>query len=162
MAWKSSVLVVANQTADSSELMEALRERAAHGDTEFTLLLPQLPGRLEEARSRLDAIVAGWREAGLEACGELGDSDPVVAVKEAWDPSRFDEVVISTLPTGVSKWLQIDLPHRVERIIGIAVRHVAATAAEQEDDSPSAPAVRKPSPAPGLERWLGAPPQRGS
>lgn len=162
MAWKTSVLVVANQTADSPELMEALRERAARGDTEFTLLLPQLPGRSEEARSRLEAIVASWREAGLEVRGELGDSDPVVAVKEAWDPSRFDEVVISTLATGVSKWLQIDLPHRVERMIGIGVRQVVATAAEQQGDTPAAPAVRKPPPAPGLERWLGAPRRRGS
>jgi hypothetical protein len=162
MAWKTSVLVVANRTADSPELIEALRERAAHGDAEFTLLLPRSPGRSEEARGRLEAIVAGWRGAGLEAHGELGDSDPVVAVKEAWDPSRFDEVVISTLPTGVSKWLQIDLPHRVERIIGTAVRHVVATAAEQQGGTPATPAVRKPPPAPGLEHWLGAPRRRGS
>ncbi|MEA2396478.1 MAG: hypothetical protein QOK25_34 [Thermoleophilaceae bacterium] len=165
MAWKSSVLVVANQTADSPELIEALRERAARGDTEFTLLLPRLPGgRSEEAGSRLEAIVAAWREAGLEAHGELGDSDPVVAVKEAWDPSRFDEVVISTLATGVSKWLQVDLPHRVERIIGTAVQHVVATAAAEPSggDAQAAPAVRKPPAAPGLERWLGAPRRRGS
>jgi hypothetical protein len=159
MAWKTSVLVVANQTADSPELIQALRERAARGEVEFTLLLPRLPGRLDEEPSRLDAIVAGWREAGLEARGELGDSDPVVAVKETWDPSRFDEVVISTLPTGVSKWLQIDLPHRIERMIGMSVQSVLATAAEQPDAAHSAPAVRKPPP-PGLDRWVGAPRRR--
>jgi hypothetical protein len=86
----------------------------------------------------------------------------VAAVKEAWDPSRFDEVIVSTLPTGASKWLQIDLPHRVERFTGAPVRHVVGTAAKQEDDSAAQPAVRKPPPPPpGLEHWLGAPRRGG-
>ncbi|HEX2126949.1 MAG TPA: hypothetical protein VHF45_10365, partial [Thermoleophilaceae bacterium] len=155
MAWKTNVLVVANQTADSPELVDALRERAAQGEAEFTLLLPPLPGARDEARGRLDAIVDAWREAGLDASGELGDSDPVVTVKEAWDPGRFDEVIVSTLPTGASKWLQIDLPHRVERITGVAVRHVVGSAAIPEDTGPRPAPIRKPAPAPGLEHWLG-------
>jgi hypothetical protein len=160
MAWKTSVLVVANQTADSPELVNALRERADQGDAEFTLLLPPLAGARDEARARLDSIVASWKDAGLEASGELGDADPVVAVTETWDPGRFDEVVISTLPTGTSKWLQIDLPHRVERITGVGVRHVVGTAAQEEDESPAPAKVRRPPPAPGLEHWLGAPRRR--
>ena len=44
-----------------------------------------------------------------------------------WDPAKFDEIVVSTLPTGTSKWLQIDLPHRVERITGMPVEHVVAS-----------------------------------
>jgi len=161
MAWKSSVLVVANQTADSPELIQTLRERTGDGDAEFTLLLPRLAGRREEAARRLDEIVEAWSQAGLEAHGELGDTDPVVAVKEAWDPGRFDEVIISTLPTGASKWLQVDLPHRVERFTGAPVRHVVGTAAKQEGeggqpaDTAAQPPVRKPPP--GLEHWLGAP-----
>ena len=159
MAWKSSVLIVANQTADSPELIEALRERASQSDAEFTLLLPRLPGVETDARGRLDEIVSGWREAGLEASGEVGDSDPVVAVKEAWDPGRFDEVVISTLATGASKWLPIDLPHRVERMTGVTVRHVVGTAAEEPKDEP-APAPRRQPPVRGLEHWLGSPRRR--
>jgi hypothetical protein len=72
--------------------------------------------------------VAHWREAGLDAHGVLGDSDPVVAVKEAWDPGRFDEIVVSTLATGTSRWLQIDLPPRLDRMTGVPVRHVIGTA----------------------------------
>ena len=157
MAWKTSVLVVANQTADSPELIEALAERRKAGDAEFTLLLPPLPGHRDEARRRVDEIVASWREAGLEASGTVGDPDPVVAVKEEWDPGRYDEVVISTLATGASKWLQIDLPHRVERTTGVPVRHVVASAAEPHDESGPPPPVRKPPRVPGLERILGAP-----
>ena len=160
MAWKTSVLVVANQTADSPELVNALRERAAKGDAEFTLLLPALPGRRDHARTRVDGIVAAWREAGLEASGAVGDTDPLVAVKEGWDPGRYDEVVISTLPTGTSRWLQIDLPHRVERMTGVTVRHVVGTPPE-EPGADEPPRVRRPPPPPpGLERWLGSPRQR--
>lgn len=162
MAWKTSVLVVANQTADSPELIEALRERAEQGAAAFVLLLPRLPGVETDARGRLDAIVSGWREAGLEASGEVGDSDPVVAVKEVWDPGRFDEVVISTLPTGASKWLQIDLPHRIERLTGVSVRHVVGTAAEEPSDEPDEREPRRQPPVRGLEHWLGAPRRRGA
>jgi hypothetical protein len=161
MAWKTSVLVVANQTADSPELIDALREHAAKGGAEFTLVLPPLGGDREAAHARLDAIVESWREAGLEASGRLGDSDPLLAVKEAWDPARFDEVVISTLPTGASKWLQIDLPHRVERMTGVDVRHVIGTAPEEEPEPATTTAIRRPPPPPpGLEHWLGSPRKR--
>lgn len=161
MAWKTSVLVVANQTADSPELIEALQQRAAQGEAEFTLLLPPLPGHRDEARVRVEEIVGGWREAGLEARGEVGDPDPIVAVKEGWDPGRYDEVVVSTLATGASKWLQIDLPHRVERITGVGVQHVIGTAAEKHDEAAPPPAVRRPPKPRGLEHWLGTP-RRGT
>jgi hypothetical protein len=161
MAWKTSVLVMANQTADSPELVDALREQASKGEAEFTLVLPPLGGDREGARGRLEAVVAAWREAGLEASGEVGDGDPVVALKEVWDPGRFDEVVISTLPTGTSKWLQIDLPHRVERLTGVPVRHVVGTAPEEEKEPATTTKVRKAPPSPpGLDRWLGAPRKR--
>lgn len=162
MPWKTSVLVVANQTADSPELIEALGERAAASSAEFTLLLPPLADRRAEARGRIEAAVASWREAGLEASGEVGDSDPVVAVQEIWDPGRFDEVIVSTLSTGTSKWLQIDLPHRVERITGVTVRHVVATPPEPPPEPGASPraAPSKADPTDPLGRWVGAPRDR--
>ncbi|MFL5858006.1 MAG: hypothetical protein ACJ77L_14875, partial [Solirubrobacteraceae bacterium] len=48
----------------------------------------------------------------------------VEAVHEVWDPATYDEIVVSTLPTGVSKWLRIDVPHRLERLTGARVQHV--------------------------------------
>jgi len=129
MAWKTSVLVVANQTADSEELLEALRARSAQGSVEYTLLLPARPGYgREESRKRLGEAIERLRASGVEVNGMVGDEDPVSAVKEAWDPGKYDEIVVSTLPTGTSKWLQIDLPHRVERMTGVPVRHVVAGA----------------------------------
>ena len=126
MAWKTSVLVVANVTAASDELLGALRERAEQGPAEFTLLLPATGGDHSAAQREMDRALERLKAAGLEVTGKIGDRDPVVAVHEAWDPRRYDEVVVSTLPTGASRWLQIDLPHRVERITDVPVRHVVA------------------------------------
>jgi hypothetical protein len=129
MAWKFSVLVVANVTAISDELLQALNDRAARDPCAFRLLVPATGGGRggrEGAESRLDAALQRMRAAGLEVEGEVGDPDPVAAVHDIWDPKRFDEIVISTLPTGASRWLQVDLPHRVEKMTGVQVTHVVA------------------------------------
>jgi hypothetical protein len=122
MAWEFSVLVVANVTATSDDLLEALRARAERGACRFTLLVP---GSGAEARSRLETALAGMRKAGLKKVeGRVGDPDPVVAVMELWDPMEFDEILVSTLPTGASRWLGLDLPHRLEKLTAVTVRHV--------------------------------------
>jgi hypothetical protein len=127
MTWKTCVLVVANQTADSDELLGKLAAHGERGPTQFTLLLPSAPGTTREAsQERLAQALERLRAGGLEADGVVGDSNPLTAVKETWDPSRFDAIIVSTLPTGPSKWLQIDLPRRVERITGVPVQHVVA------------------------------------
>jgi hypothetical protein len=40
--------------------------------------------------------------------------------------SSFDEIIISTLPSSISRWLKLDLPSRVRRTYSIPV--VVATA----------------------------------
>jgi hypothetical protein len=129
MAWQFSVLVVANVTATSEELIQALKERAERGSCRFTLLVPAPAGGKagrEAAQAKLDEALARLREEGLELEGRVGDHDPIAAVHDVWDPMRWDEVVISTLPTGASKWLQVDLPHRVEKLTGVQVIHIVA------------------------------------
>jgi hypothetical protein len=133
---KTNVLVVANQTADSPELLEALLERAGRGDVDFMLLVPATPHGVawatdmhsgkEGAEKRKEEALAHLRQAGLEVEGEVGDPDPIAAVQDIWDPGKFDEVIVSTLPTHVSKWLKVDLPHRVERLTDAPVKHVTA------------------------------------
>jgi hypothetical protein len=147
MAWKFSVLVVANVTADAPELIQALQERAGRDACSFTLLVPAPAagsvGR-EAAQSRLDAALAAMRGAGLEVEGRVGDHDPIGAVHDAWDPTRYDEVIVSTLPTGASKWLQVDLPHRVEKLTGgCQVTHVVAEPPRPEPSTTPAPTVEK-------------------
>ena len=125
----ANVLVVANLTAASQDLLEALKARAERGAIKVTLVLPAsgpgLGGR-EAVKERLETALAGMREAGLDAYGVVGDADPMEAVAECFDPARHDEVVVCTLPGRSSKWIASDFPHRVARFTGIPVTHVVA------------------------------------
>jgi hypothetical protein len=124
MAWEFSLLVVANVTAGSDELIACLRERADKGSCRFTLVMPASG---TEARERLDVALERMRAAGVENLdGRVGDPDPVVAVMDIWDPMKFDEIIVSTLPTGSSRWLGLDLPHRLEKLTSVPVRHVVS------------------------------------
>jgi hypothetical protein len=124
MASTFSVLVIANVTATSPELSAALRERAERGPCRFTLVVPAPRGAAGQAR--VDEAVAHLRADGLAVDGLLGDRDPTAAFHDVWDPATFDEIVVSTLPTGPSRWLQVDLPHRIGRATGVPVKHVVA------------------------------------
>jgi hypothetical protein len=126
MAWKRNVLVVANVTATSDELLDALKRRAAREASAFMVIVPATPfggGRAAAARQLEDALEL-MRDGGLEVDGSVGDADPMTAVAESWDPRRYDEIIVATLPTGVSKWLQADLPHRVAKFTGAQVVHI--------------------------------------
>jgi hypothetical protein len=127
MAWQTRALVIANRTVDSDQLLEALEGRARSGPIAFTLLVPAGPVGREEARTRLEAACERMRSAGLQVEGSLAhDADPLGAVHEVWDPASYDEIVVCTLPTGVSRWMQVDLPHRVAKITDAPVTHVVA------------------------------------
>jgi hypothetical protein len=129
MAWRSNVMVMASVTATSVDLLAALQERAERGPIDIMLLLPAaeigLAGR-EASKPQLEAALAGWRAAGLDAEGVVGDNDPLSALHETWDPGRYDEVFVSTLPGEASKWTRNDLPHRVAAFTGVPVTHVVA------------------------------------
>lgn len=124
MSYKTRLLVVANQTVDSDELYDELRDRAERGPIEVMLIVPQdqqsgLGLRLTGALERLKA-------AGIAAEGMLGDVDPACAVIEVWDPRRYDEVVVSTLPDSTSRWLRIGLLSRISRAVDAPVSHVVS------------------------------------
>jgi hypothetical protein len=140
MAWEFSLLVVANVTAGSDELIDCLRDRAERGACRFTLVMPASGA---EARTRLAAALEGMREAGLDNVeGRVGDPDPIVAVMDVWDPMKFDEIIVSTLPTGSSRWMGIDLPHRLEKLTSVTVRHVVSKPPQAE--APTGPPPEQP------------------
>ena len=88
-----------------------------------TLLVPAGAG----AHERLEAALARLRAAGLKAEGQVGaDANPLFAVAEVWDASVYDEIVVSTFPTGVSHWMNLDLPQRIGRLTDAPVEHVVA------------------------------------
>ena len=139
MAWEFSLLVVANVTAGSDELLDALRERADRATCAFTLVMPATGA---EARERLEEALTRMREAGLDVEGKVGDPDPVVAVMDIWDPMKFDEIIVSTLPTGSSRWMGLDLPHRLEKLTSVPVRHVVSKPPQAE--APTGPPPERP------------------
>jgi hypothetical protein len=137
VAWEFSVLVVANVTASSDELLTALRERAEAGACRFTLVMP---GTGADRSERLEAALERMRDAGLENVdGSIGDPDPLVAVMDLWDPMKFDDIVVSTLPTGSSRWMGLDLPHRLEKLTSVPVRHVVSQPPRPEVHTEPAP-----------------------
>ena len=142
------VLVVANTTATSPQLIEALKERAGRGGVKATLLMPCTgvgPAAREEARAALDRAIELWREAGIEDCdGVVGDSDPLIAVHETYDPLRHDEIVVSTLPEHASEWLRWDLPHRVAKLTDAHVTHVESSSRPAELHYEKPPQREKP------------------
>jgi hypothetical protein len=132
MPWTTKVLVIANRTVESEEVRDALVSRAAAGPLDVTLVAPVSSGtgsvreRRNVTAQRVERAVQRLRAAGVTVEGVVGDSDPMVAVQDAWDPRRFDEVIVATLPTGASRWMAADLPRRVERLTGARVTRVIA------------------------------------
>ena len=134
----ANVLVVANRTAGSDELLEALRERAAQGPAKFYLVVPSTARGVswvadmnaggEAAEHDLQGALERLRAAGLEIDGQAGDPDPVAAVQDAANAGSYDEVIVSTLHKHVSKWLKIDLPRKAAHATGLPVTHVEARA----------------------------------
>lgn len=123
------ILVVANQTIVGEPLLAAIRERAAQSPVEVTLVAPSddagVERRLQEALRRL-------RDAGVEATGHLGDSDPYSAVMNAVHDEGPDEIVISTFPRTSSGWLRRDLVERVRKATGLPVAHVVVERSQAE------------------------------
>jgi nucleotide-binding universal stress UspA family protein len=132
MPWTTNVLVVANVTATSPELIGALVSKARSGPARFRLVIPSSPaaGGRPAAEQQLAEALERLRAAGLDVEGTVASIDPLVAVSDEWDARRYDEVVLSTLPLGVSRWLHAGLPERVARLTGARVTHVVAEPAK--------------------------------
>jgi hypothetical protein len=80
------------------------------------------------AQSRLHQALTQLRAEGLDAHGDLGDPEPLTAIGDALAVEAFDEIIISTLPGGISRWLGMDLPSRAERKFKLPVTTVTARA----------------------------------
>jgi hypothetical protein len=128
------VLVVAHKTAATPRLLEEVRMRARRSPCQFTLLVPRAywDPETDHAATTLELAIPLLDEAaGGHVEGVIGDSDPFVAVQQAVEQGEFDEIIISTLPERVSRWLRRDLPHRVEAL-GLPVTVITAEEAGRE------------------------------
>jgi len=132
-----SVLVVANRTSASPTLLEAVQRRAREGPCTFTLLVPRTPHGLHRVVDPEDhghaealATIEHARPLLTEAAGGpvtaiVGSHDPLAAVEDALNAGDYDEVIISTLPRRLSRWLHVDLPRKVAGL-GLPVETVEA------------------------------------
>ena len=144
MTEPARVLVVAHRTAATPALMDAVRERAAQGEARFTLLVPKAVHGLTRILDPEDAPDDETRDvmalalplleeaAGSKVEGLVGVSTPIDAIQDAINVHGFDEIIISTLPTRVSKWLHLDLPHKLN---GLGVPVTTITARERAQAS---------------------------
>jgi hypothetical protein len=121
-------LLVAHQTAERRELLDAALDLAAQdADAEFTLLVPATPvgdlltweeGEAKEvARARARSAAASLRSHGITVAGAgIGDANPLSAIGDEFlAGGRYQAIVISTLPPGLSRWIKMDVVSRLQR-----------------------------------------------
>lgn len=131
------ILLVANRTAATDGLLDAVRARVARGPATFHLVVPAHPHGLHRvvdpqegdqgtAQHVLDAALPALSEAaGAPVTGSVGDAEPLMAIEDAVNRDRYDEIVISTLPRRISRWLHLDLVSKASGT-GLPVVHVEA------------------------------------
>lgn len=137
MADAARVLVVAHQTAATQGLLDAVRERADRGPAKFHLVVPSQPQGMHKV---VDPQDAGANEANVvlrdalpklaqaaraEVTGSVGDSEPLMAIQDALNLGRYDEIIVSTLPKRMSRWMKLDLVSKTKGL-GLPVTHVEA------------------------------------
>lgn len=152
----SRILVVANQSLGGSALLESIQARMSRGPCTFTLLVPatarahwsntEMMGHLgtslpphpssarvaedddyARARRRLEYGIEQLHRLGAEVDGDVAEGNPLRAIEGALARRSYDEIILSTLPTGRSRWLSQDLPHKVRSKFGLPVTVVSAS-----------------------------------
>ena len=146
------VLVVASETIGRDELVSAIGTRALAEKTAFLVVSPALTSSMKAwandedparaaAQERLDAMLARLSSAGIDAKGQVGDSDPVVAIEDAVHTFHPDEIVISTHPSGHSSWHEEGVVEAATARFDVPVSHLGVEAeppseSESESESP--------------------------
>ena len=126
---RTRVLIVANRTASTPRLIEAVRRRREAGPCEFALLIPDVSDRKTADWTLETALRLLQPAAGGHVEGLVGGADPFESVKQAVDAGDFGEIIVSTLPRRTSKWLRRDLIRRVEGL-GLPVTAVVPKGAK--------------------------------
>ena len=140
----SRILVVANKTLGSSDLLQSIQDRMTKGPCEFTLLVPAIPharrestmetltrrisnmpvtdeargadeADYEHARGRVAFGIEQLQKLGADVDGEVGNANSFKAVEDALSQRKYDEIILSTLPKRAGGWLSQDLPNKVKR-----------------------------------------------
>ena len=125
---ETNVLVIANQTVVSDELLDRIRKRAAKGPVSFLIVAPQ-SDEMEHADAdrRLRRALTELRGEGIDVHGQVVHPDPYTAARHAVNDESVDEIIVSTFPGEKSGWLRRDLVQRLRKDTGLPVEHVIAS-----------------------------------
>jgi hypothetical protein len=133
---KYRLLVVANETVGGKELLDEIHDRCCNRECEILVVTPALASSraahwasdvdeaIELARQRMELSLIAIGELGLKARGEIGDSDPNMAIEDALRVFSADEIVISTHPAERSRWLEHGVVDRAREQIDLPISHV--------------------------------------
>ena len=126
------VLVVAHKTAATPALhrtRSASERRAARPGFTSSSPIRTTPNLRHPSEVTHPNVTEGEQVLALalplieEACGGRPTDgsvsprhDPMDAIEETLHEEDFDEIILSTLPHAVSRWLHLDLPHRVAHL----------------------------------------------
>ncbi len=128
----SEILIIANQTLPSEALATEVAIRIASGARAFHVVVPATPppgggftwdeeSARQAAEERLAAFIARLSDQGVTADGEIGDRDPVAAVRDASRGRDVAEIILSTLPSAASRWLRQDVPSRLRGALTVPI-----------------------------------------
>jgi hypothetical protein len=133
---KFRLLVVANETVQGEALLNEIRERCRDRKSEVLVVTPALAASrashwasdideaIELARQRMELSLIEIRGLGLKAKGEIGDSDPNMAIEDALGVFSADEILISTHPPERSRWLEHGVVDKAREQIDLPIAHV--------------------------------------
>jgi len=133
---KFRLLVVANETVQGEALIDEIRERCRDRKCEVLVVTPALAASradhwasdideaIELARQRMELSLIEIRQLGLKARGEIGDSDPNMAIEDALRVFSADEILISTHPPERSRWLEHGVVDKARERIDLPISHV--------------------------------------
>jgi hypothetical protein len=123
----ANVLVIANETVVSVELLDRIRERAAKSPASFLIVAPQSDDEEHaDADRRLRQALTELRGEGIDAHGQVVHPDPYTAARQVVNDERVDEIIVSTFPGERSGWLRRDLIQRLRKDTGLPVEHVTS------------------------------------
>jgi len=127
-------LVVGSQTLRSARLLRELKGCASRGPAQFHIVVPAAKPNghsstsesdaREISQQRLDTALEEFSAADLAVDGEVGNANLLDAVHDALDRADYDEIILSTLPPGLSRWIHLDLARRLKRRYALPMRHV--------------------------------------
>ena len=124
---ETNVLVIANQTVVSDELLARIRRRAAKSPASFLIVAPQSDEEEHaDADKRLRLALSELRGEGIDAHGQVVHPDPYTAAQHVVNDERVDEIIVSTFGGEKSGWLRRDLVQRLRKDTGLPVDHVVS------------------------------------